>query len=122
MKHVQFPLLLTCALSVALPAHAAMDNMPGRGDPHVAAGKPHQDPADQSFMAHGKINRIDAETGTANITHGPIQALHWPGMTMGFRVADKSLLKGLKAGDKVNFDLAQGPGGNYVISRISLMK
>ena len=119
MKHVQIPLLLTCALSVALPAYAAMDNMPGMGDAHAASGNPHRGPADPSFMAHGKINRIDAEAGTVTITHGPIKALNWPGMTMGFRVADKSLLKGLKAGDEVNFDLAKGPGGNYVISRIA---
>ena len=119
MKHVQHSLLLACALSVALPAYAATDNMPGMGDTHEAGGKTHQDPAAPLFMAHGKINRIEAEAGTVNITHGPIEALHWPGMTMGFRVVDKSLLKGLKAGDEVNFDLAKGPGGNYVISRIA---
>ncbi len=120
MKHMQLALLLAGAL--ALPAHAAMDNMPGMGDAHHAASKPHQDPADPSFMAHGKLNRIDAEAGTVNITHGPIQALHWPGMTMAFRVEDKSSLKGLRAGDEVNFDLAKGPGGSYVISRIAEAK
>ena len=122
MKHVQSSVFLACALSAALPAYAAMDNMPGMGDAHQAANKPHQDPADPSFMAHGKLNRIDAEAGTVNITHGPIQALHWPGMTMAFRVEDKSSLKGLRAGDEVNFDLAKGPGGSYVISRIAEAK
>ena len=122
MKHVQSLLLLACALSAALPAYAAMDGMPGMGDAHQAGGKSHQSPADPSFMAHGKINRIDAEAGTVNITHGPIKALNWPGMTMGFRVADKSLLKELKAGDEVDFDLAKAPAGNYVVTRISPSK
>ncbi len=122
MKHVQSSVFLACALSAALPAYAAMDNMPGMGDAQQAASKPHQDPADPSFMAHGKLNRIDAEAGTVNITHGPIRALSWPGMTMGFRVADKSQLKGLKAGDEVNFDLAKAPAGNYVVTRISPSK
>ena len=122
MRHAQPSLLLAGALSVAFPAHAAMDNMSGMGDPHAAASKPHQGPADPSFIAHGKINRMDAEAGMVNITHGPIQALNWPGMTMDFRVADKSLLKGLKAGDEVNFDLAKGPGGGYVISGIAITK
>ncbi|MDA8258133.1 MAG: copper-binding protein [Betaproteobacteria bacterium] len=99
-----------------------MDNMSGTGDAHQAGGKSHQDPADSSFMAHGKINRIDAEAGTVNITHGPIKALNWPGMTMGFRVADKALLKGLKAGDEVDFDLAKASAGNYVVIRISPSK
>ena len=117
MKHMQLALLLAGAL--VLPAHAAMDNMPGMGDAHETGNQAHRDPAGQSFMARDKINRIDAEAGTVNITHGPIQALHWPGMTMGFRVADKSLLKGLKAGDVVDFDLAKAPSGNYVISRIA---
>ena len=122
MKHAQPSLLLACALSVALPAHAAMNNMSGMGDVHESDGQSHLGPADPSYMAHGKINRIDAEVGTVNITHGPIKALNWPGMTMGLRVVDKSLLRGLKAGDEVNFDLAKGPGGNYVISKISLVK
>ena len=120
MKHIQLALLLAGAL--ALPAHAAMGNLPGVGGPRNAAGQAHQDPAGPSFMAHGKINRIDAEAGTLNLTHGPIQALRWPGMTMGFRVADKSLLKGLKVGDRVDFDLAKAPGGSYVVSRIALVK
>ena len=99
-----------------------MDNTPGMGDAHQAGGKTHHDPADSSYMAHGKVNRIDAAAGTVNITHEPIKALNWPGMTMGFRVADKALLKGLKAGDEVDFDLAKGPEGGYVISRISPAK
>ena len=122
MKHVQCSLLLACALSVSLPAQAAMDNMSGMGDVHESGGKFDRDPADPSFMAHGKINRIDAKAGTVNITHEPIKVLNWPGMTMGFRVADKSLLKGLKVGEEVNFDLAKGPAGGYVISRISPAK
>ncbi len=120
MKHMQLALLLAGAL--ALPAHAAMDNMPGMGGGYEIGSQAHQDPAGQSFMAQGKINRVDAEAGTVNITHGPIQALHWPGMTMSFRVADKFLLKGLKAGDIVDFDLAKAPEGNYVISRIAQSK
>ena len=120
MKHMQFALFLAGAL--ALPAHAAMDNMPGMGDARQAGSQALQDPAGHPFMAHGKINRIDAEAGTVNITHGPIKALNWPGMTMGFRVADKSLLKGLKAGDEVDFDLAKAPAGNYVVTRISPSK
>ena len=34
----------------------------------------------------GKINSIDSEKYSVNITHEPIEALKWPGMTMDFPV------------------------------------
>lgn len=49
----------------------------------------------------GKINSIDSETRTANITHGPIMQIGMPGMTMDFSI-DPAL------------DLAELPDGQDV--------
>ena len=70
------------------------------------------------FMAHGRINSINASTGLVNITHQAIKALGWPGMTMDFQVQDKRVLQALKAGDEVDFDLAKGPSGQYVVTKL----
>jgi Cu/Ag efflux protein CusF len=45
-------------------------------------------------------------------------SLGWPAMTMEFGVADKSLLHGLKPGDRVDFEVASKGAGEYVIQRL----
>jgi Cu(I)/Ag(I) efflux system periplasmic protein CusF len=63
----------------------------------------------------GKINSIDSEKYSVNITHEPIEALKRPGMTMDFAVAKEVHLSGFKAGDSVTFTLKQGDDGSYII-------
>ncbi len=63
----------------------------------------------------GKINSIDAEKHSVNITHEPIEALKWPGMTMDFPVAKNIDLSGFKAGDSITFTLKHGDDGSYTI-------
>jgi Cu/Ag efflux protein CusF len=40
-------------------------------------------------------------------------------MTMEFAVADKALLKGLKPGDRVDFEVAARGPNEYVIQRLT---
>ena len=42
-------------------------------------------------------------------------SLDWPAMTMEFGVADRSLLRGLKPGDRVEFELSARQPGEYVV-------
>ena len=39
-------------------------------------------------------------------------------MTMDFRAGDPALLRPLKPGQKVGFEMVEGPDGEYVIVRI----
>src|SRR3546814_19791237 len=59
-------------------------------------------------MQHGKgegtITAIDPAKNMVTLDHGEIAALQWPPMTMGFE-ASAGLLKGLKVGDRVAFEL-----------------
>ena len=54
--------------------------------------------------ATGTVTAIDAVAGKISLDHGPIPAVGWPAMKMGFS-AKPELLKGIAVGDKVAFDL-----------------
>ncbi|MDD9724542.1 efflux RND transporter periplasmic adaptor subunit [Roseovarius sp. SK2] len=57
----------------------------------------------------GTINSVDAETGLANITHGPIADIGMPGMTMDFALAGDVDPAGLPVGQETGLLLMQGP-------------
>ncbi|WP_298351955.1 copper-binding protein [Rhodoblastus sp.] len=69
-------------------------------------------------IGQGTVNAIDESRRLLNITHGPIAALDWPGMTMNFGVAPSVDLKALKAGAKISFTLTRGADGMYVIDAV----
>ena len=66
----------------------------------------------------GVVNAIDPGKRTLNITHEPIAALHWPGMTMDFHVAPGVDLSAFKPGAKITFTLRLGAEGLYAIDDI----
>ena len=66
----------------------------------------------------GKVNSIDATGRKINMTHGPVAALKWPGMTMDFVVAPGVDLTVLKPGAKILFTLKPGADGMYMIDAI----
>jgi Cu(I)/Ag(I) efflux system protein CusF len=75
------------------------------------AGQPHA-------QGTGIVNSVDASGHKINLTHGPIPALGWPGMTMEFAVAPAFDLRTLKPGTRVDFTIEQGDGGNYEIKSV----
>ena len=54
---------------------------------------------------NGTVTKIDEAQGKLTINHGPIKNLDMDAMTMVFRASDPAMLKGLKAGTKVKFDV-----------------
>jgi len=75
-----------------------------------------------SASAHsgrGTVDRIDAKAGTIDLHHGAIASLNWPAMTMEFKVANASLLAGLKPGASVDFEFVERGPGDFVITRVS---
>jgi Cu(I)/Ag(I) efflux system protein CusF len=77
-----------------------------------------------SNMAHGKgvVKGIDAKQGTVTLDHEAIKELNWPPMNMDFKVANSKLLKGLKVGQKVEFELKAEGGMNALVTAISPAK
>lgn len=76
----------------------------------------------QGHKAEGVVNGVDLQHGKINMTHGPVPSLGWPGMTMDFTVKDKAILKGIKPGQKVAFEVAQEGPGQFYVSRITPVK
>ncbi len=91
-------------------------------------GSPEQKPAapqsaaaapGQVHKGQGTVRAVDQQNGTVNISHDPIPSLNFPAMTMDFQVKDKTLLKGVKPGQAVEFDVVQQVPGELVLNRIA---
>ena len=74
----------------ATPAAAPMESMP----------MPAETPA-----VSGPITSVDAAAGTVTLDHQAIPAVKWDAMSMAFTTTDPAMLKDLKVGDMVTFDL-----------------
>jgi Cu(I)/Ag(I) efflux system protein CusF len=110
------------ALALVLALTFALAVLPGvvRAAEHGAHGHGHAQTtaspeARQIYTATGIIKSIDQAANRVVIAHGPVPALGWPGMTMGFVFEDASLLDGLQTGDQVRFDFRPEPGNVFVI-------
>ncbi len=53
------------------------------------------------------------------LSHGPIPALKWPAMTMGFKPPASGLPKELKVGDAIEFEFVKTPEGDYALTRVA---
>ena len=75
-------------------------------------------PALANHRGEGSIEAIDFAHATVTLAHGPIASLQWPAMIMDFRVLDPALLRTLKPGQRIAFDIIEESAGEYVIVRI----
>ena len=72
-------------------------------------------------LVNGEVRKLDPATGLIVLRHGDIPNLAMPAMTMGFEIADKKMLDGIKVGDKVRFQ-AELVKGKATVTEISTMK
>lgn len=75
-------------------------------------------PAAVGHGAEGTLDEVDPKTGTVTITHGPVPTLKWPAMTMEFKLANESLLKGIKPGAPISFEFVERNPGEWVITSV----
>ncbi len=73
--------------------------------------------APQVHNGRGTVEAVNLDDATVRMEHEPIASLRWPKMVMDLQVKDADMLKGLKAGDRITFDLVQTDKG-FVITRI----
>ncbi len=71
-----------------------------------------------SHQADGKLDAVDAKSGTVTITHGPVASLKWPAMTMDFMLANAALLGTLKPGATVSLTFVERKPGEWVIVKL----
>lgn len=97
------------------PDAAANMPMPG-GETLPAPSKP---PAQsgQVAAATGTVDAIDAAAGKITLTHGPVDSIGWPGMTMGFKATPEQIAT-VKVGQRVQFEF-QAQGMDATITSIA---
>ncbi len=74
-----------------------------------------------SHHAEGTVESVDAKAGTVSLNHGPVETLKWPAMTMEFKLANESLMQGLKPGAMVAVDFVERGQGEWVITSVKPM-
>jgi Cu(I)/Ag(I) efflux system protein CusF len=62
-------------------------------------------PAWAQALISGEITKVDPEQGKLTIKHEAIKKFDMDGMTMVFKAADPAMLKSVKVGDKIKFDV-----------------
>jgi Cu(I)/Ag(I) efflux system membrane fusion protein len=68
-----------------------------------------------THRGEGTVQALDPAHASVTLAHGPIASLKWPAMTMDFKVKDAALLRALKPGQRIVFDLAGEAGDEYTI-------
>jgi Cu(I)/Ag(I) efflux system periplasmic protein CusF len=75
---------------------------------------PHPDGADEAGakgeLAQGVVLAVDGTAGYVTISHGALQSLGMPPMTMIFRAANAAQLQEIRAGDRVRFRVTSKDG------------
>lgn len=114
-------LLAACGQNAETTDEAA--NMAADSNSEMAAGMPDGmdnmemsgDMAAKMAKGTGMVTAIDMAEGKITLDHAPIPEANWPAMTMAFK-ARPELIKSLKVGDKVAFDLALKGGAGEVMA------
>ena len=76
----------------------------------------------QSSLIDGQVTKVDQSAGKITIKHGPIKKLGMDeGMTMVYKAQDPAMLKSVKAGDKVKFDV-EAVNGQSTVTKIERAK
>jgi RND family efflux transporter MFP subunit len=94
----------------------------GSAAPNTPAASAPAAPAASAVVGHkgeGSVDGVDTKQGTVSLNHGAIPTLKWPAMTMEFKVANASLLKGLKPGTPVTFEFVERQPGEWVITSLT---
>ena len=84
---------------------------------HVAQATPTADKA----LADGTVKKVDKAAGKLTISHGPLEHLDMPPMTMVFRAADPAMLDEVKAGDRIRF-AAERVGGAFTVTALEVVR
>jgi len=66
--------------------------------------------------AAGEVTAIEGEQVT--ISHGPVESLGWPAMTMTFRAGSPEMVSQVNVGERVSFSFRQD-GGGYTLTSLS---
>ena len=76
----------------------------------------------QTATGNGEVKKIDQSAGKITIHHGPMKAFDMENpMTMVYRVKDPAILKQVKVGEKVQFEVDR-ENGAFTVTKIQKAK
>lgn len=78
---MEFPVAEALDITKIAPGEATLSII---SDPETGLVLSGVEPKPAPMKAMGKVNSVDVERGTANVTHGPLAEIGMPGMTMDF--------------------------------------
>lgn len=93
-------------------AQQKMDDMKGMDMSKKQTAAPQS-----THKAVGTVTKVDATAGVVTLDHEPVKTLNWSAMSMGFKVAEKSLLDKVAKGKRVEVEFKQ-VGKDYVITSV----
>ncbi|MDQ3618480.1 MAG: copper-binding protein [Pseudomonadota bacterium] len=105
------------------PSDTQVQPSQSAGDMQMPDAQMPMDMADQTSTqatATGTVEAVNPGAGTITITHGPVAALDWPAMTMGFKASPEQLAS-VQAGQEVEFAFASR-GMEATIVQIAAVK
>lgn len=110
---------LTLSAALAAPAlatgsHADHDHSTPEGMAQHMQRMQGASAASDSHQAEGLVRKIDLAAGKITLRHGAIPGMNMGAMTMVYRVQNKALLDGIKAGDTVQFSAEKIDGADTV--------
>ena len=121
---IMFALLTACSSpSGDSSAPVATQSSTPATTPEPAATMPMPEAPEKAATtasASGTIEAVDAAAKTVTIAHGPVEALKWPAMTMGFKATPEQIAS-VQAGQKVQFEF-ESQGMDATITQISPVK
>ncbi|MBA2237511.1 MAG: copper-binding protein [Lysobacter sp.] len=82
---------------------------------HQAMGMDMGGAAGTVATATGTVESVDPSTNKIVIAHGPVEALKWPAMTMGF-TASPEQIQAVEAGQKITFEFRSADADNTIVS------
>lgn len=72
-------------------------------------------------LVDGQVTKVDEGAGKITIKHGPLKKFDMDAMTMVFRAQDPAMLKQVKAGDRIKFDVDK-INGQLTVTKIQKAK
>lgn len=76
----------------------------------------------RAVFGSGVVEALDRGSRRLRISHGPIDALGWPAMTMEFDAMPAVDLSRIQPGQNVHFSIRPDSGGTYVVEMVHLVE
>ncbi len=87
----------------------------------AVANSPQGNTRPRTVFGSGVVEQLDRTSRRMTISHGPIDTLGWPSMTMEFEVLETIDLARVRTGQNVHFSIRPDETGVYVIDMIHLV-